>query len=353
METLIELLKKTEEFLKRKNIKNARLESEKIFARALNMDRISLYSNFNKLLSEDEKLKIRSIINEKEEYKDNSLKILLDQAIVYLNKYKVKEASIIAELIFANELKIDRLMLFMNYNKKIDEEAKKHISENLKKIAIDKMPYQYIVNKQNFFGRDFYVDKGVLIPRYDTECLVEKVLEKITDNNTILDIGTGSGIIALTIALEKPSTKVLAIDISEKAIEISNTNKQLLDVKNVKIKKSNLFENVEYNNFDIIVSNPPYISNDELADMGVDTYMHEPHEALFSKQDGLYFYYEISKQAKNYLKNDGYLAFEIGYKQKDAVIDILRSFNYVDIESFKDMNNIDRVVIARKVNDEY
>ena len=236
----------------------------------------------------------------------------------------------------------------MEYNKELKGDIKSKISNNLKKIAIDKLPYQYIVNKQNFYGRDFYVDKGVLIPRYDTEILVDEVLKRIKKDELVLDIGTGSGVIGITIALEKEKTKVLAIDISDKAIEVANINKNNLLCNNIKIVKSNLFENIDFKSFDFIISNPPYISNSEIDEMSLDTYIHEPHEALFAKADGLYYYYEISKQAFDYLKGNGYIAFEIGYKQKEAVVDILKEFGYVEIEVIKDFNNKDRVVIAKK-----
>lgn len=167
-------------------------------------------------------------------------------------------------------------------------------------------------------------------------------------NENILDIGTGSGVIAITIGLELKDTKILAVDISDKAIEIANKNKKILEAKNVKIIKSDLFENINFNEFDIIVSNPPYISNDEINEMSIDTIEYEPYEALFAQNDGLYFYYEISKRAINYLKKGGYLAFEIGYKQKNAIIKILEELKYIDIVSYKDLNNHDRVIIARK-----
>lgn len=348
METLIELLKKTEEYFKKKQINNPRLEAEKLFSKSLNMDRIMLYANFNKIITEEEKNIIKKSLNENDKISDNNIKSFLDKSIEYLKKNNINEASLISELIFSNELKVDRMMLFMEYNKELKGGIKSKISNNLKKIAIDKLPYQYIVNKQNFYGRDFYVDKGVLIPRYDTEILVDEALKRIKNDELVLDIGTGSGVIGITIALEKEKTKVLAVDISDKAIEVANINKNNLLCNNIKIVKSNLFENIDFKSFDFIISNPPYISNGEIEEMSLDTYIHEPHEALFAKADGLYYYYEISKQAVNYLKENGYIAFEIGYKQKEAVVDILKEFGYVEIEVIKDFNNKDRVVIAKK-----
>lgn len=316
-----------------------------LFCSSLNMDRVSLYANYNKILDEEEKQKIKNNLNKKND--DNKIKDYLESSIKFLKKYNIEEAALITELIFSKVLNIDRMLLFTIYTKDINEEQKNEIKKYLIQIS-QNIPYQYIFNKQNFYGRDFYVDKGVLIPRYDTEVLVEKVIKLCNGNENILDIGTGSGVIAITIGLELKDTKILAVDISDKAIEIANKNKKILDAKNVKIIKSDLFENINFSEFDIIVSNPPYISNEQINEMSIDTIEYEPYEALFAQNDGLYFYYEISKRAINYLKKGGYLAFEIGYKQKDAIVKILEELKYIDIVSYKDLNNHDRVIIARK-----
>lgn len=346
METLLELLKKTETYYTKKGIKNPRLEAEKLFAKALNLDRIMLYAKYDEKLSKEQKEIIKRCMQE-DVKEENEIKKLLDSSIVYLKKHNINEAALIAELIFSNVMKIDRLMLFMSYDKKIDDDQKEKIRKMLKKIAIDMLPYQYIINQQNFYGRDFYVDKGVLIPRYDTENLVEKVIKIADKNSIILDIGTGSGAIGITLALELPDSKVLAVDISEKAIDVARKNKEDLSAKNVKILKSDVFSNVSFHEFDVIVSNPPYISNEEIENIGLDTYIHEPHEALFAKSDGLYFYYKIANEAREYLKNNGILAFEIGYKQKEAVCKILEEFSYCDINTYKDLDDHDRVIICR------
>ncbi len=347
MQTLIDFLKKTQEFFSKKGIKNARVEAEKIFSKALDMDRIMLYANYDRHLSLQEIESIKKELKNTDKNLSNTIKDLLESSIKYLKKHSIDEATLIAELIFSNVLNVDRMLLFMQYNKEIKEEKKEKIREYLKKIAIDKLPYQYLINCQSFYGRDFYVDKRVLIPRYDTECLVENVLKKIDDNALVLDIGTGSGAIAITLSLEKPKVKVLGIDISKKAIDIANKNKKILGATNVKFIESDLFSNIEFKNFDVIVSNPPYISNDEIKLVGDSTYIHEPHLALFAQSNGLYFYYEISKKAREFLSDGGILAFEIGYKQKEQVIKILKDFSYENIEVFKDLNGNDRVVICR------
>lgn len=196
MQTLLELLKKTEEYLKKNKVEKPRLEAERIFSQSLNIDRITLYTQYDRILTNEEKNKIKTYINDTK-IKSGYLKDILDSSIEYLKKYKIDEARLIAELIFSNILKIDRMLLFMNYDKNITDKQKNDIREALKKIAIDKLPYQYLINQQNFYGRNFYVNKGVLIPRYDTECLVENVIKNLKIKAPfILDIGTGSGAIA-------------------------------------------------------------------------------------------------------------------------------------------------------------
>lgn len=347
MQTLLELLKKTEEYLKKNKVEKPRLEAERIFSQSLNIDRITLYTQYDRILTNEEKNKIKTYINDTK-IKSGYLKDIFDSSIEYLKKYKIDEARLIAELIFSNILKIDRMLLFMNYDKNITDKQKNDIREALKKIAIDKLPYQYLINQQNFYGRNFYVNKGVLIPRYDTECLVENVIKNLKIKAPfILDIGTGSGAIAITLGLEIPESKVLGIDISDKAIEISKKNRDDLGAKNVKFVLSDLFENVNFKSFDIIVSNPPYISNDEIALVSEQTYIHEPKEALFANADGLYFYYLIAEKARDYLKNEGMLAFEIGFNQAEAVKNILLEFSYKDIRVIKDLDSHDRVILCK------
>ena len=220
-----------------------------------------------------------------------------------------------------------------------------------------------MLNEQEFYGRKFYVDKGVLIPRQDTEVLVEKMIEILKNNilknknleknlkfhPKILDIGVGSGIIGITAALEIKDSYVLGVDISEKALETAEKNKELLKVSNIKFLKSDLFENIEFNQFDMIVSNPPYISLNEAGIMSDDTLLHEPSEALFAENDGLYFYYEICQKALDYLADLGYLLFEIGYKQGKNVAEIMTSSGFKNVEVIEDLAGLDRVVVGQKL----
>ena len=373
MNNLLDILNKSVNYLEKKNIKNARLTAESIIAEIMKMERIMLYAEFERVLSENELKKIREKLNEivnksKENKKsDNNdfentvksekqLKLLLDKSVQYLEKNDIEEGKLIAEIVFSHVLNIDRMMLFTKYRDDIEDEEIEKIRYFIQKIGREKFPVQYLLNEQEFYGRKFYVDKGVLIPRQDTEILVEKMIDILKDkvlkneiHPKILDIGVGSGIIGITAALEIESSYVLGVDISDKALETAKKNKEILKVSNIKFLKSDLFENVEFREFDMIVSNPPYISLNEVGIMSDDTLLHEPSEALFAENDGLYFYYEICQKASDYLADFGYLLFEIGYKQGKNVAKIMASSGFKNIEVVKDLAGLDRVVIGQKI----
>lgn len=373
MNNLLDILNKSVNYLEKKNIKNARLTAESIIAEIMKMERIMLYAEFERVLSENELKKIREKLNKivnksKEEKKsDNNdfentvksekqLKLLLDKSVQYLEKNDIQEGKLIAEIVFSHVLNIDRMMLFTKYRDDVEDEEIEKIRYFIQKIGREKFPVQYLLNEQEFYGRKFYVDKGVLIPRQDTEILVEKMIDTLKDkvlkneiHPKILDIGVGSGIIGITAALEIESSYVLGVDISDKALETAQKNKEILKVSNIKFLKSDLFENVEFREFDMIVSNPPYISLNEVGIMSDDALLHEPSEALFAENDGLYFYYEICQKASDYLADFGYLLFEIGYKQGKNVAKIMASSGFKNIEVVKDLAGLDRVVIGQKI----
>ena len=373
MNNLLDILNKSVNYLEKKNIKNARLTAESIIAEIMKTERIMLYAEFERVLSENELKKIREKLNEivnkskeKKKSDDNDfentaksekqLKLLLDKSVKYLEKNDIEEGKLIAEIVFSHVLNIDRMMLFTKYRDDIEDEEIEKIRYFIQKIGREKFPVQYLLNEQEFYGRKFYVDKGVLIPRQDTEILVEKMIDILKDkvlkneiHPKILDIGVGSGIIGITAALEIESSYVLGVDISEKALETAQKNKEILKVSNIKFLKSDLFENVEFREFDMIVSNPPYISLNEVGIMSDDTLLHEPSEALFAENDGLYFYYEICQKASDYLADFGYLLFEIGYKQGKNVAKIMASSGFKNIEVVKDLAGLDRVVIGQKI----
>ena len=219
---------------------------------------------------------------------------------------------------------------------------KEKIEEGIKKLQEGK-PVQYIVGNVDFYDINLLVNKNVLIPRFETETLVEKTInyaKKLKNPLDILDIGTGSGAIAITLAKHLKSN-VLATDISEKALEIAKKNAIRNNVQ-INFKKSDILKNVK-GKFDIIISNPPYISKDEIIDPLVKN--NEPHLALYADNKGLYFYEEILKNIKPYLKEKSIIAFEIGMTQSKDITKIAQKYlPKVKIITEKDLTGKDRYI---------
>ena len=216
-------------------------------------------------------------------------------------------------------------------------------------------PFQYIFNEKEFMGLNFYIEEGVLVPRPDTEILVEYILAYINEYYedkmiNLLDLGIGSGAISLSIASNCPHIKVFGIDIADIPIKVANINKERFNLTNVEFLKGNLFEplrdlNME-ESFQIIASNPPYIPRQDIDRLQDEVKSYEPRLALDGGIDGLDFYRIISAQAKEFLQNEGLLIYEIGYDQGCAVSEILKIEGYNNIKVLKDLSNLDRVVIC-------
>lgn len=270
--TLKTILSKTKQYFEKLNIEKPRLLAENIFSEVLKIDRINLYSEFDRILSKQEINQIKEKIknykaNKNEDINENTIRYFIEKTRKYLDKNNILDSNMITNIVFSHILKLDISMIFTKYNEKLEKEDQEKLKRILKKIVVDKLPIQYIFNEQVFYGHYFYVNKSVLIPRIDTEFVVEKALELISLKTVplILDIGTGSGAIGITIAIENPTSKVLATDISNQALEVASKNAKNLNVKNIKFLNSNLFENIKFNKFDLIVSNPPYINDDEVG----------------------------------------------------------------------------------------
>ena len=235
------------------------------------------------------------------------------------------------------------------------EDELEKITQALEK-RLKHIPFGYIFGKTEFYGREFFVSNDTLIPRIDTEILTltatNFINEKIKDNQSfslnnkvsVLDIGTGTGIIAITLNLETKAD-VTAVDISEKALEIAMKNSKNLN-SNVKFFRSNLFENIGDEKFDFIVSNPPYIKSNVCLELEPEVRLNEPILALDGGEDGLFFYKSIIEKAKNYLKNDGMLIFEIGYDQGEEISNLMKK-DFENITVVKDYSNNDRVVYGK------
>jgi len=263
-----------------------------------------------------------------------------------------QEKFIDTELLLSFVLKKDRIYIKTNLDEKITSFEEEQIKVFVKQLKNNK-PIHYIIGQRDFYGYDFLVDEHVLIPRSDTEILVENAINILTHKKKALkglEIGVGSGIISIILLKKLKNLNMTAIDINDFAIDISKKNADNLGVTDrLKLIKSDLFENIEFNQFDMIVSNPPYISLNEIGIMSDDALLHEPSEALFAENDGLYFYYEICQKASDYLADFGYLLFEIGYKQGKNVAEIMTSSGFKNIEVIKDLAGLDRVVVGQKI----
>ena len=361
---LLEILKFVEEYLKKYSFSKPRLEAEKLVSYVLNLDRIALYIHYERELTEEEKTSIKQFLKqmveekksfdeikgEKKDYKTENLDIF-NKSVEYLKKNGVPSALVDTEYIFSEALKVSRNTLKYSMSREIKEEDKNKIREMLMLRAKSRKPLQYILGEWEFYGLPFKVRENVLIPRPDTEILVEQCIQLMREieEPNILDIGSGSGAISIAIANELKSSSVTGVDINEDAIRLANENKVLNKVENVNFMKSDLFEKLDEDfKYDLIVSNPPYITKDEYETLMPEVKNFEPKNALTDLGDGLYFYREISKKAEAYLKDTGYLAFEIGYKQAKDVSKILEDNNFAILSVVKDYGGNDRVVLAKK-----
>lgn len=285
-----------------------------------------------------------------------TIKQLLIQGTEKLKDAGMSTPRLDAEVLLYNLLNVERIYLHMHSEKEVSNETQKAFWEGIEKRR-NHMPIQYIVNKQEFMGLDFRVEEGVLIPRGDTEILVEKVINVYEKNYfpnkvKIMDIGTGSGAIVVSLAKYINNSLLTAIDISPKALAIATQNANSNGVeKKITFHLGSLFNPLqgkdEYKTYDFIISNPPYIPKAvvETLDSGVKDY--EPRLALDGGEDGLDFYREITKGAKDYLKEDGWLLFEIGYDQGEAVSQLLNVNGFNDIKVLQDLAGLDRVVFGR------
>lgn len=209
------------------------------------------------------------------------------------------------------------------------------------------IPLQQLTKEAYFYGMKFFVNENVLIPRQDTEVLVEQVLSlsKEKENLKLLDMCTGSGCILLALLANLKQASGTGVDLSEKALEIAQRNSKELGIE-VSWVQSDLFDKVS-GSYDIIVSNPPYIETSVIEGLMDEVKLYEPRMALDGTEDGLFFYREITMQAGKYLKNNGILAFEIGYNQGKAVSEFMKENGYKEVQVLQDLAGLDRVVTGR------
>lgn len=248
---------------------------------------------------------------------------------------------------------VDRLYIHLNLHKELTKEQLDSFNEMIED-RLKGRPIAYIVNNREFMGLDFYVEEGVLIPRPDTEPLVEEVIELVKgkENLKIVDIGTGSGAITVSLAKYIKDCQVYSLDISDKALSIGLKNAISNEVEDkINFIKSNIFSGIEDKGLelDVIVSNPPYIRRADINTLHTQVKDYEPYIALEGGEDGLNFYRDITRESVKYLKDKGILAFEVGHDQAEDVSEILKHNGYTNIYTKKDLQGIDRVVIGFKL----
>jgi release factor glutamine methyltransferase len=256
------------------------------------------------------------------------------------------EAKLEARFILEHVLKIAQKEIIQKSDLQIDTDNQTEI-EYITEKRIAGIPLPYLLGEWSFYGRTFKVNPHVLIPRADTEILIEKALSKINarDLYEILDLGCGTGIIGITIALERPLSNVTLIDQSEHAIQNTEENQTLHQVTNVMIQKSDWFSALDQTRFDVILSNPPYLEdNDPHLSQGLED---EPLDALVSGPTGIEAIQYIIENAKNHIKPSGWLFIEHGYNQAIILKDLFEKNGYQHIENANDIHGIHRVTFAQ------
>ena len=278
-----------------------------------------------------------------------TIKELINQGIIMLKNEGIESPIAKAREILAFTLKTSKQHLLIYDNKEVTKSKQEEYIKNIKRL-LQGEPLQYIIGTQEFMKLKFVVTKDVLIPQPDTEILVEetiKILENVS-NPVVLDLCTGSGAIAISIAKYVQNVQIYATDISKKALEIAKQNATLNGVSNnIKFIESNLFEKIKDEKFDVIESNPPYIPTEDIKKLSKEV-QNEPKIALDGGKDGLDFYRKIVKEGNKYLNRQGYLCLEIGYDQKNQVKKIIDDERrYVETYCKKDLCQNDRIIVTR------
>lgn len=274
---------------------------------------------------------------------------LLIEGEKIIKKFKLDIS--MAKLFLMESASLETNDFYININNSPSKKVTKKYFKNLNEYVYKNKPPQYILNKAYFYGNSFKVNKNVLIPRPETESLIDLVKSFIKNKNNlnIIDIGTGSGIISITLNKLFPENNYYASDISSKALRVAKTNNKRLNT-NVSYIKSDLFKNIKIKKFDIIIANLPYVTTLEKIDEFV---LKEPKKALFAGELGIDVYKEFFNEVFNYLNEEGTIITEHGFAQKELLHKIIRENNKdVLIETVKDINNKDRYTIVRRKQNE-
>ena len=269
-----------------------------------------------------------------------------------LEKAGITEFELDARLLLEHICHTNRNTLLVHGDKEVTGEEEQEYREAIA-LRSSRIPLQHITGVQEFMGLEFKVNKHVLCPRQDTECLVEEVMRYLHDGNRILDMCTGSGCILLSLLHYSNHCSGIGVDISKEALKVASENVLNIasmkrpnpwDEKTVELLHSDLFAEVPKEKFDIIVSNPPYIASSVIPTLMEEVREHEPMFALDGMEDGLFFYRKIVAESRNYLAKEGMLFFEIGHDQGQAVSEMMEKAGFKEVNVVKDFAGLDRVV---------
>ena len=276
----------------------------------------------------------------------------------FLEQHKIQEARLDAWLLLEYAANINRAWYYAHMDEILDKKTESRYLEMCAKRA-QHIPLQHITGRAYFMGYEFCVDERVLVPRQDTEVLVETALTHLKDSRSpkVLDMCTGSGCILLSLLMERQDASGTGVDVSEGALTVAKQNRMHLQLENrAEFVQSDLFSGdyfeknsgntaVEY---DMLISNPPYIPSGDIPGLMEEVRSHDPVLALDGKEDGLFFYREITAQAEKYLRAGGWLMYEIGCDQGESVPEIMKANDFVNVEVIQDLSGLDRVVIGQK-----
>ena len=276
-----------------------------------------------------------------------TIKEIIELSTAYLLKAGIESPRVDVEWIVATALKLKRMDLYLQFDRPLEESELVHIRCCLSRRNKHE-PLQYILGDCEFYGIDFKVGPGVLVPRPETELLVDHVLKGLNPEDSVLDLCTGSGCIAISLKVNKPEIEVVGTDISPEALKYAKINREHNSCE-VDFRQGDLFSAFVGERFNVICTNPPYVGELERSQMGQDVLKYEPHLALFSDNDGLTILKKIAQEALTYLKPGGYIISEMGPTQGESLKGIFEHNGWSNVEIIQDYSSRDRFLKAYKL----
>ncbi len=279
-----------------------------------------------------------------------NIKLAINEGKQKLDEFNIRTSLLDSEILMSKVLKKDRAYIVMNYDKKLTYDNFNYFKNLIKERSKGK-PVAYLVEKKDFWNAEFKIKRDVLIPRPDTELIIQETL-KLTKNRNklkVLDIGVGSGCILLSLLLDRNDFIGVGIDISKKCLDLAKYNTLKLKLKNrIKFFKSDI-DNFNYGKYDLIISNPPYINHIDFRNLDKDISNYEPKLALYGGLDGLSVFRKVITKSSKLIKKNGKLILEIGFDQKDKIKNILKENKFYINKVFKDFANNNRCIISTKI----